>query len=207
MAVTVKPVTASTGLDALTQLIEPYVSVRANPMTDVFCLEGLPRVRLSLERAFSDGRDREARTDMSWASLLGGLALANAGLGIVHGFAAPVGGMFDAPHGAICAALLPHAMRINIQALRGREPDGTALDRYRRIAAILTRDERAEPEDGADWVAGLCARLRIEPLSAYGVEYAHLETLVEKASRASSTKGNPIELKPTEMRTVIESAL
>ena len=104
-------ITASTGLDALTQLIEPFVSSRANPMTDVYCREGMSRVAKSLRRAFAHGESIEARTDMSFASLLGGLALANAGLGVVHGFAAAIGGMFVAPHGAVCAALLPHGMR------------------------------------------------------------------------------------------------
>ena len=142
-------VTASTGLDALTQLIEPYVSIRANAMTDMLCLEGMPRIVRSLERACVDGNDREARTDMSWASLLGGMALANAGLGVVHGFAAPVGGMFNAPHGAVCAALLPFGMRANIRALRSRDADGDALRRYARVAAILCGDADATPEDGA----------------------------------------------------------
>ena len=127
--------TASTGLDALTQLIEPYVSCRANPMTDLYCVEGLTRAASALRRVFRDGHDLAARTDMAFASLLGGLALANAGLGAVHGFAAPLGGMFDAPHGALCAALLPHAMRVNIAALR--TADRTA-DRYARVARILT---------------------------------------------------------------------
>ncbi|RPI12577.1 MAG: iron-containing alcohol dehydrogenase, partial [Acidobacteriales bacterium] len=110
-------VTASTGLDALTQLIEPYVSSRANPMTDSLCVEGMRRAARSLPRAFADGRDGEARLDMSLASLFGGLALANAGLGAVHGFAAPIGGAFEAPHGAVCAALLPLVMDANIRAL------------------------------------------------------------------------------------------
>src|ERR1017187_6933228 len=95
--------TASTGLDALTQLIEPYVSIRANPMADLFCTEGIGRTAAALPQVWEDGHNREARAAMAWASLLGGLALANAGLGAVHGFAAPVGGMFPAPHGAICA--------------------------------------------------------------------------------------------------------
>ena len=129
--------TASTGLDALTQLIEPYVSSRANAMTDLYCLEGMRRVSRSLRRAFVDGGDKEARTDMAFASLLGGLALANAGLGVVHGFAAPMGGMFDAPHGAVCAALLPHGVAANIRALRSRGANGDALRRYAEVAAIL----------------------------------------------------------------------
>src|SRR5581483_3978724 len=118
---------ASTGLDALTQLIEPYVSVRANVMTDLFCREGMRVAARALPRAFIDGTDHGARQAMSFASLLGGLALANAGLGAVHGFAAPVGGMFDAPHGAICAAVLPHGIEANLQALRTRMPDQPSL--------------------------------------------------------------------------------
>ena len=136
-------ITASTGLDALTQLIEPYVCSRANPMTDALCLDGIRMAASSLPRAFADGNDAEARTGMSYASLLGGMALANAGLGVVHGFAAPVGGMFDAPHGAVCAALLAAGMRQNIAALRARSPQSEALLRYARIARALTNDTRA----------------------------------------------------------------
>jgi alcohol dehydrogenase class IV len=126
--------TASTGLDALTQLIEPYVCTRANAFVDNFCLDGLRRASRGLIRAFDNGCDEAARCDMSYASLLGGLALANAGLGVVHGFAAPIGGMFDAPHGAVCAALLPAGMRINIRALRERFPQSPSLARYGEIA-------------------------------------------------------------------------
>jgi alcohol dehydrogenase class IV len=120
-------VTASTGLDALTQLIEPYVSARANAIVDMFALEGIERAARALPRAYANGRDSEARTDMAFASLLGGLSLANAGLGAAHGFAAPVGGMFPAPHGAVCAALLPHVMQVNIRALRARAMQGDTL--------------------------------------------------------------------------------
>lgn len=124
-------VTASTGLDALTQLIEPYVSAKANPMTDALCREGVQKVATSLRRAFENGNDTAARADLSLASLFGGLALANAGLGVVHGFAAPLGGMFPAPHGAVCAALLPGAMEVNLRALQQRQPRHPALRRYR----------------------------------------------------------------------------
>ena len=137
-------VTASTGLDALTQLIEPYVSVRANPITDGFCIEGMRRVARSLRRAFEHGQDLHAREDMALASLFGGLSLANAGLGAVHGFAAPIGGMFHAPHGAVCAALLPHVMEVNLRALRERLSDSEALQRYDSIGAILTGSEKAD---------------------------------------------------------------
>ena len=177
-------VTASTGLDALTQLIEPYVSIRANPLTDGFCLEGLRRVSRSLRRAYHSGRDIAAREDMSLASLLGGLALANAGLGVVHGFAAPMGGMFDAPHGAICAALLPHGMAINIRACRARAPDGETLRRYETVARLLTGEPDAVAEEGIEWVRQLCQELQIPPLSSYGIQERDVPTLVEKASQS-----------------------
>jgi alcohol dehydrogenase class IV len=200
-------VTASTGLDALTQLIEPFVSVRANAMTDMFCREGIRRAARSLERAWRDGSDREARTDMAFASLLGGLALANAGLGAVHGFAAPIGGMFDAPHGAVCAALLPHVMRANIRALRERAADNTALERYAEVARILTGRPDAKPEDGADWAEGLVQRLGIPALGAYGVRREHMDILVQNAARASSMKGNPVTLSAEELTAILEAAL
>ena len=151
-------VTASTGLDALTQLIEPFVSARRNAMTDMYCVEGIRRVARSLARACEDG-DKAARADMALASLLGGLSLANAGLGAVHGFAAPVGGMFPAPHGAVCAALLPWVMDANIRALRARAPESEALRRYYTVAALLTGRPDARPEVGVEWVAELTERL------------------------------------------------
>ena len=105
-------VVAASGLDALAQLVEPFVSVRANPLVDALCREGLARSARSLRRAYEGDRSEAVREDLALASLFGGLALANAGLGAVHGFAAPVGGMFDAPHGATCAALLPAVLRV-----------------------------------------------------------------------------------------------
>jgi alcohol dehydrogenase class IV len=200
-------ITASTGLDALTQLIEPYVSVRANPMTDALCLQGMRRVAGALRRAWRDGNDREARRDMALASLFGGLALANAGLGAVHGFAAPVGGMFPAPHGAVCAALLPHAMEVNIRALGARASAGDALARYVEVARTLTGDAEARAEDGAAWVGRLSRELEIPGLAAYGVDRKDVPALVEKAALASSMKGNPIALTAEEMAEVVGGAL
>ena len=188
------PLTASTGLDALTQLIEPYVSSRANPMTDLYCLEGIQTAAWALPRAWERGDDLEARQGMCWASLLGGLALANAGLGAVHGFAAPVGGMFPAPHGAVCAAILPHAMEVNLRALRSREPASAALARYEKVARALTGQPHATAEDGVRWIAALCRRLEIPPLRSYGVTAEDVPALVEKAATASSMKANPIRL-------------
>ncbi len=202
-----RPVTASTGLDALTQLIEPYVSVRANPMTDLYCVEGILRAAGALPRAWENGADREARADMAWAALLGGSALANAGLGAVHGFAAPVGGMFPAPHGAVCAAVLPQAMAVNIRALRQRASDSTALRRYDEVARLVTGQSHATAEDGASWIAQLVRKLEIPPLRTYGVTQDDVPTLVEKAAKASSMKGNPIVLTPDELREIVTQAI
>ncbi len=199
--------TAATGLDALTQLIEPFVSVRANPMTDAVCLEGMRRAARSLARAFSDGQDAAAREDMSLASLFGGMALANAGLGAVHGFAAPIGGAFPAPHGAVCAALLPHVMEANILALRLRAPHGPGVARYRHVARVLTGRPDSEPEDGVKWAASLVQELRVPGLSSYGIGPADIPGLVAKAAQASSMKGNPVGLTEYELAGVLTRAL
>jgi alcohol dehydrogenase class IV len=165
------------------------------------------RVSLSLGRAFVDGSDREARTDMAFASLLGGLALANAGLGIVHGFAAPIGGMFDAPHGAVCAALLPHGIAVSIRALRSRAADGAVLSRYAEVAAILCDTQDASPEDAITCVTNLCSALEIPPLRAYGMTAADIETVAQKAANASSMKANPIVLTHEELTEALHQAL
>jgi alcohol dehydrogenase class IV len=200
------PITASTGLDALTQLIEPYVCTRAHPLTDALCIEGLHRVANSIRPAFKAG-DNVARQDMSVASLFGGLALANAGLGAVHGFAGPIGGMFSAPHGAICAALLPHVMAANIRALNRRDPNSEPLRRFRRVAEVLTNDRKATEADGALWVRTLVSDLQIPPLSKYGITRSDIPELVDKAAKASSMKPNPIVLTTEELSEVLEQAL
>jgi alcohol dehydrogenase class IV len=176
-------------------------------MTDLFCVDGMRRGARALPRAWKQPGDLEARTDMAWASLLGGLALANAALGAVHGFAAPLGGMFPAPHGAACAAVLPYAMEVNIRGLRQRAPSSEALRRYAEVARILTDDPHAAPEDGFRWVAQLRATMEIPPLRAYGVEESAIPALVERAARAGSMKGNPIELTAEELREIIARAI
>lgn len=200
-------VTASTGLDALTQVIEPYVSHRANPLTDACCREGITRAARSLRRAWEHGDDAAAREDMAVASLCGGLALANAGLGAVHGFAAPLGGMFPAPHGALCARLLPPVMAANLRALQERAPASPALRRYDEIARWLTGDPHAVATDGIAWVAALVAELGIPPLSTYGLTAADLESVAEKAAVASSMKANPVQLTTAELLQTLHEAL
>jgi alcohol dehydrogenase class IV len=199
--------TASTGLDALTQLIEPFVCNRANPLTDGLCVEGLRRAARSLRIAFSKGQDKDAREDMAVASLFGGLALSNAGLGAVHGFAGPIGGSFPAPHGAICAALLPHVMAMNLRALRQRDPDGPALYRYEEAARWLAGDMKAKADDGLKWVRALVLDLKVPRLGSFGIQREHFPGLVAKAANASSMKANPIVLTPEELTEILEQAL
>ncbi|WP_373372087.1 iron-containing alcohol dehydrogenase [Nannocystis bainbridge] len=201
-------VTADCGLDALTQLIEPFLSRRANPITDALCRDGIARAARALPRAFADGSDLEARSDMALASLLGGLALANAGLGAVHGFAGPIGGAFpDAPHGAVCARLLPEALRINARALRAREPTSPALARFDEVARLVTGDPAATLDHAVDHLRALVASLQIRPLAAFGLRAADLPALVERARQASSMKANPLDLTDTELHEALAAAL
>jgi alcohol dehydrogenase class IV len=199
--------TASSGLDALTQLIEPFVSVKANPMTDAICREGVAHVARSLRRAYMNGADKEARDGMSIASLFGGLALANAALGAVHGFAGPLGGMLHAPHGALCARFLPLVMEANIRAMESRQPEHPAQKRYGEIAQILTGEKEATPFDGARWVEGLVNELKIPRLSSYGMTPEDFPEAVQKTRQANSFKGNPIALNADELIGILEKAL
>lgn len=197
--------TASSGLDGLTQLIEPFLSCRANPLTDALCREALPRVARSLEPAWADGADAAAREDMALASLFGGLALANAGLGAVHGFAGPLGGMFPAPHGMVCARLLPEVLEANWQALQEEAPDSTALARLEELGTLLTG--RAGAQEGVNWTRDICHRLEIPPLSSWGLEEGHFPEVVKKAQAAGSMKGNPLPLSDTVLRDILKNAL
>jgi len=199
--------TASTGMDALTQLVEPFVSNAANPLTDSICREGMRRAARSLAQACAHGDDPAAREDMSLAALFGGLALANARLGAVHGMAGPIGGLCHAPHGAVCARLLPLIMSANLRALRSRQPDSPALERYTELGRILTGSERASAEDGAAWVAGLAQTIGIRPLGAYSLAREDFPALVEQSQKASSMKGNPLLLTDGELTGVLEAAI
>jgi alcohol dehydrogenase class IV len=199
--------TASTGLDALTQLIEAFVSNKANPLTDGVCREGLQRAGRSLRRAFQDGRDADAREDMSLASLLGGMALANAKLGAVHGFAGPLGGMTDAPHGVICGKLLPVVCQANVRALHDRAADSPTLARFDEVGRILTGKNTARAADAVTWIEELCATLRLPGLRRYGLSEADFPTAAARARNASSMKGNPIELTDEELINILRQAI
>ncbi|MBN2029463.1 iron-containing alcohol dehydrogenase [bacterium] len=200
-------ITASTGLDALTQLIEPYVSRVPNPLIDPICLDGIVRVARSLRKAYDKGDDESAREDMALASLFSGLALANAKLGAVHGIAGPMGGMIPVPHGVACARLLPIVMMTNIKALESRFSDSPVLKRYGEIAKTLTGESQAESRDGVRWIQDLCQLLNIPGLSQYGLAKKDFPELVGKVKQASSMKGNPIDLTDEEILNILNHAM
>jgi len=200
-------VTASTGLDALTQCIEPYVSGQANALTDAVAREGIRRAAGALRRAYHDGSDVDARRDMSIASLCSGMALANAKLGAVHGFAAPLCGMFPIPHGTACARLLSPVVEANLRALRDRAPTAPALARYDEIARMLTGNPDARADDGAAWLRDLAEELEVPSFSEFGVREQDVSRVVPEARRASSMQGNPIVLTDDELAAVLRSAI
>ena len=200
-------ITASTGLDALTQLIEPFLSNAASPMTDAICREGMRRAARSLRCAYENGDDPHARQDMALASLFGGMALANAKLGAVHGFAGPIGGMFPAPHGAICARLLPVVIEMNLNAIRDRAAQQPYLERFTEMSRLLTNDPDSSAEAGIRWLHDLCAALNVPPLATYGITRSDFPDIIAQAKKASSMKGNPIELMDGELDRIMELAL
>jgi alcohol dehydrogenase class IV len=200
-------VTASTGLDALTQVIEPFVCARPNPLVDPYCREGIFRGVRALELAFEHGDDADARRDLALTSLFGGIALANAKLGAVHGFAGPLGGAFGAPHGALCARLLAPVWRANVKALRARAPGHPALGRYLEVAFLLTGKVDASAEDGIARIEELTTRLGIPRLSAWGVREEHFQELATRSAKASSMQGNPVTLTPEELVSILAAAL
>ncbi len=200
-------ITASTGMDALTQLIEPFVCKSANPVTDSICRDGIGRAAHWLRPACADGNNMQARENMALASLYGGLALTNAGLGAVHGLAAPLGGTFPAPHGMVCARLLAIVMEANLKALSARSKDSPALPRYDEIARLLTGKPSATAKDGVELIYSMCSDLSVPRLSTLGVIEKELPFIAAQAQKSSSMKGNPIELTIEELVNILKAAL
>lgn len=199
-------VTAFTGMDALTQLIEVFVSNAATPFTDGLCREGLTRAARSVAIVHRDGSNLAAREDMALAALLSGVALANAKLGAVHGFASVLGGATGQAHGALCARLLPFVMEANLRT--GGERSGSSIRaRYTEIARILSGDPSADAHDGVARVHELCADLQIPPLCEAGLAAADCRRLVPLTRQASSTRGNPVVLSDEELLRILQAAL
>ncbi len=199
-------ITAATGCDALTQLLEAFVSSKANPLVDGLCREGLGRAAQALPRAVDHGEDLGARTDMALASLFSGIALANAGLGAVHGIAGPLGGMIPGPHGALCARLLPFVVEANVDTLKRESSQSEALARHAEAARLLVSDQ-ATTTDLVVWLHRLVEQLCIPNLSHWGLKAEAVPDLVGKAKAASSMKGNPVRLSDEALTAIIEKAL
>jgi len=199
--------TAASGMDALTQLLECFVSHAASPLVDPLCRDGMARAARSLRLAVADGTDLRARSDLALAALFSGMALANARLGAVHGFAAPLGAMLGAAHGEICAALLPHVMEMNIMTLRRKDSGHPSLERYVEAARLLTGRPEAGAEDGARFVRELCVDLGVPGLAELGLKEEHIPDAAEKGARASSMKGNPVTLDRDELQDILRRAM
>ncbi len=195
--------TASTGVDALTHLMETFVSNQANSFIDILCREGLKRVSRSLLPAFQNGTNSQARSDLAMASMLGGMALANVKLGAIHGFAGPMGGMFPIPHGTVCASLMAATMEMNLEALAENNGD---LSKYTELAQILTGSSQAKAEDGIVWAENLVGDLGIPGLSSFGIRENDFAELVEKAKVSSSMKGNPVQLDESQLTWILEKS-
>jgi len=200
-------VTAASGLDALTQCLEPFVSVRANPLTDGLAREGLRRAAAGLRAAHADGSDLGAREDMAMCSLLGGIALANAKLGAVHGLAGVIGGTADVPHGMACAALLAPVIEANVRALRSGPPGGPALGRYAEAARLLTGRPAASIDDGLAWIRETVSLLAVPGLAAFGIGPEHADDIAAKAAGSSSMHGNPVALTHRDLCAIVLQAL
>lgn len=201
-------VTAACGLDAFTQLVEPYLSPTATPLTDAIAWSGLAAFKAHFLRACGEGaNDPTVREGMAYASLMSGIALANAGLGIVHGLASPLGGYFPIPHGVACGTLVAAALTQNWQALQARQPDSGAIAKLIKLGQLLS-DEPGHPDA---WYGQACGdivqqwthQLNIPTLSQYGIRSEHFDKIL----RGTKNRNNPIELSQPEIREILEQRL
>lgn len=204
-------VTASCGMDALTQLIEAYLSRGASPLTDGLALQGIAAAGRSgaLLRAVQQGDDAGAREQMALASLLGGITLANAGLGAVHGFASPLGALFPIPHGVACAALLPQVVRANLEASRGTEHEQRVFGRVCDLAAALLPDPPAQHGERAEAVVEKLTEIQkevgIPGLGRLGVTPEDFPRIIAGA-RGSSMRYNPLHLTDEQLEAILGEA-
>ncbi|NVM53330.1 MAG: iron-containing alcohol dehydrogenase [Candidatus Helarchaeota archaeon] len=204
-------VTASTGLDALTQLIEAYTSNKSQPVTDALALVGIQKAKNSLLTAYRHGDNLSVREDMALAALLSGICLANAGLGAVHGFASPLGGLFPIPHGVVCAALLASVVEQNIQELKNKSPNAPVLAKYAKLGELVAEKPLTNNQDAYQgiirYLKELTESLKIPSFSEFGVTEADLPRIIEKAKKSSSIRYNPIALTDDALHKILSQAL
>lgn len=200
-------IAAYTGMDALIQCLEAYLSKFANPLSDGIAREGLRLAARSIRGACSDKLDTEAKSDLCAASLCGGIALANAKLGSIHGFAGPLGGMIPAPHGAICASLLVSCFSANLRAIDSRDKENPSRAKMDDVATLLTGNPQAKASYALAWFESLSNDLPLKSLGDLGLERSQIDEAARKSAKSSSMKGNPIELTKFELVEILEAAL
>ncbi|AOS83559.1 alcohol dehydrogenase [Chlorobaculum limnaeum] len=198
--------TASSGMDAFTQLLEAYLSPFASPYTDAVSCSGLVHFSRSFELACGAGAlDVAVRADMAYAALMSGIALSNAGLGIVHGFASSVGGLFDIPHGTLCATLLAESTRENIRQLRASEGGEVALQKFANASRILTGSTTGNVMDDCNRLVDLLeewqARYAFPRLGKFGLREADFATIIP----ATRSKTNAATLDEAAMRRILKA--
>lgn len=199
-------ITAACGMDTFTQLLESYLSTAANPLTDALAYEGLKRVSYSLMKAYQEGSNLEARTNMALASYFSGITLANAGLGVVHSFASSIGGFFEIPHGAICSSLIAAANKVTVRKLRSSKSNDVALLKYASIGKMFSIPGDKSDEYYTDLLLSVmetwATEMDIPGLAKAGVTAQDFEKIV----KASDNKNNPVPLDTDEMMEVLEMA-
>lgn len=200
-------ITAQSGMDAFTQLLESYVSTKANPMTDALAVDGIRKVRDGLIIAVNSGSDLEARELMAYTSMLSGITLANAGLGTVHGFASSIGGFFNIPHGLICARMMEPVNRLTVDKLRKLDPNHQMLSKYARIGKLFSKDKNTSDAYYIDLLLGLLSQwtkgFGIRGLAEYGVKKSDFDKIISK----TGNKNNPVELDNDELFESLRLAL
>jgi alcohol dehydrogenase class IV len=205
---------AANGADALTQLLESYLSLRANRFTDAIAIDALPDVGQALPRwhaaVVAGVDDAAARSAMSYGALAGGISLAHAGLGVVHGLVAPLSAVIDVPHGAGCGAMLAAGVEANVRALESRAPDAPALAKMARFGRLLagsTGDDAAARRALVDWLRALVDRLSLRGLASYGLTEDLIPRVAASARTSSSMRSNPVELTEEELAGVLRASL
>lgn len=198
-------ITAQSGMDALTQVIEAYCSKNASPLTDAIALDGILRGSRSILTAYRNGQDPAAREDMALTSLYSGIALSQAGLGAVHGFAGVLGAMVGAAHGAICACLLPAVLKANLGTALGQSHE-PLIDKFRRMAEILSDGKSSEPDEVAIWARTLCRKLHIPGLAELGVRRSDFPEIISRAAASSSMQKNPFVLPPEILKQILDES-
>ncbi|GLS88185.1 alcohol dehydrogenase [Cypionkella aquatica] len=195
---TPKHITLASGLDAITQVIEPYICTRANRLTDALCRDAIPQGLRAL-RQLMQAENPRARDDMAWVSLCGGLALANAGLGVIHGLAGPLGGLIAAPHGAICGTLLPHGLAIN--ASRADDPA-----RINQVIGWIAEAFETKPESALNNLVKWSREHGLPTLAQMGFTPQHLRQAAEAAAASSSMQANPVRLSVQDLAILMATA-